>query len=97
MFSGWFGLRKEFCPWLLDVCPMLQEYGNISYKVKDDVQNGGHQGDSSATDASSGNNRESSSNKQTGSHSRSKRHVTISGYDEQPKCMVPIVSIDMPD
>jgi len=28
----WFGLRKEFCPWLLGACPCLQEYGNISYK-----------------------------------------------------------------
>ena len=22
-------MRKEFCPWLLGVCPVLQEYGNI--------------------------------------------------------------------
>jgi len=35
MYVGWFGLRKEFCPWMLDTCPVLQEYGNISYKVHD--------------------------------------------------------------
>jgi len=28
-------VRKEFCPWVLDSCPVLQEYGNISYKVHD--------------------------------------------------------------
>lgn len=31
IFSGWFGIRKDFCPFLLGVCPLLQEYGNISY------------------------------------------------------------------
>lgn len=36
--AGWFGLRKDFCPWLLGICPLLQEYGNISYKVQDSVQ-----------------------------------------------------------
>ena len=39
VYTGWFGLRKEFCPWMLDACPVLQEYGNISYKVHD-VQGG---------------------------------------------------------
>ena len=28
---GWFGLRKDFCTYILDKCPMLQKYGNISY------------------------------------------------------------------
>lgn len=33
--SGWFGLRKDFCQFLVsDACPCLQEYGNISYKVQ---------------------------------------------------------------
>lgn len=30
-FSGWFGLRKDLCQFLLGVCPLLQEYANISY------------------------------------------------------------------
>ncbi|XP_067948518.1 transmembrane protein 185-like [Watersipora subatra] len=31
----WFGLRKDFCQFLIvDACPCLQEYGNISYKVQ---------------------------------------------------------------
>ena len=30
---GWFGIRKDFCQFLLSVCPLLQEYGNISYSL----------------------------------------------------------------
>ncbi|XP_035207072.1 transmembrane protein 185B-like isoform X2 [Stegodyphus dumicola] len=29
----WFGIRKDFCQFLLSVCPLLQEYGNISYSL----------------------------------------------------------------
>ncbi|XP_072040155.1 LOW QUALITY PROTEIN: transmembrane protein 185A-like [Amphiura filiformis] len=29
----WFGIRKDFCTFLLGVCPFLREYGNISYKL----------------------------------------------------------------
>ncbi|KAK7582758.1 hypothetical protein V9T40_014203 [Parthenolecanium corni] len=28
---GWFGLRKDFCQFLLGICPFLQEYANIAY------------------------------------------------------------------
>ncbi|KXJ25882.1 transmembrane protein 185B [Exaiptasia diaphana] len=28
----WFGMRKDFCEFLLGICPCLQEYGNVSYK-----------------------------------------------------------------
>ena len=31
-------MRKDFCPWLLGVCPLLQEYGNVSYKVQESSQ-----------------------------------------------------------
>lgn len=30
--TGWFGLRKDFCSWLLGRCPTLQEYGNVYIK-----------------------------------------------------------------
>lgn len=30
-FTGWFGMRKDFCSFLLGACPLLQEYANISY------------------------------------------------------------------
>uniref|UniRef100_A0A6A7G8K4 Transmembrane protein 185A-like n=2 Tax=Hirondellea gigas TaxID=1518452 RepID=A0A6A7G8K4_9CRUS len=29
----WFGLRKDLCQFLLGVCPLLQEYANISYTL----------------------------------------------------------------
>lgn len=29
---GWFGIRKDFCDYLLGLIPCLQEYGNTSYK-----------------------------------------------------------------
>ncbi|CAL1281143.1 unnamed protein product [Larinioides sclopetarius] len=29
----WFGIRKDFCQFLLSICPLLQEYGNISYSL----------------------------------------------------------------
>ncbi len=32
MFPGWFGMRRDFCVFLLDTCPCLREYGNVSYK-----------------------------------------------------------------
>lgn len=31
LLTGWFGIRKDFCQFLLGVCPVLQEYGNIAY------------------------------------------------------------------
>jgi len=33
----WFGLRKEFCEFLLDLFPLLREYGNVSYKFSDAI------------------------------------------------------------
>lgn len=34
----WFGIRKNFCQFLLNAMPCLQEYGNISYTT--DTTNG---------------------------------------------------------
>lgn len=28
---GWFGIRKDFCTFILGACPLLQEYANIAY------------------------------------------------------------------
>lgn len=33
-YVGWFGIRKDFCHFLLSLCPLLQEYGNISYQPR---------------------------------------------------------------
>jgi uncharacterized membrane protein len=30
--AGWFGMRTDFCAFLLGQCPCLQQYGNVSYK-----------------------------------------------------------------
>lgn len=30
-FLGWFGMRKDFCSFVLGACPLLQEYANIAY------------------------------------------------------------------
>lgn len=32
-FAGWFGIRKDFCQFLLEIFPFLREYGNISYDL----------------------------------------------------------------
>lgn len=95
--SGWFGIRKEFCPWVLDSCPILQEYGNISYKVKDSRSSAhaSQEGDGSPSEAESS--RDAAAHKRTGASARSKRHGTAAGCDDQPKCVMPVVSIDMPD
>lgn len=34
----WFGVRKTFYDFVLDTCPLLQEYGNISYQGGHDEQ-----------------------------------------------------------
>ena len=105
--SGWFGLRKEFCPWVLDTCPVLQEYGNISYKVHDATSTRGPRqamrdldpAVAAPTSDQSAAGREplSSSHKRGHSGSRSKRHGKSSASDELPKFVLPVVSIDMPD
>ena len=33
LYTGWFGIRKDFCTFLLSACPFLKEYGNISYQL----------------------------------------------------------------
>lgn len=81
----WFGIRKDFCPWLLGVCPLLQEYGNISYKVQqNDHQNSSreHPERDPQTEAPS-------------KHSK----YTSGAYEESgtQRTVVPIVSIEMPD
>ncbi|XP_026864517.2 transmembrane protein 185A-like [Electrophorus electricus] len=32
----WFGIRKDFCHFLLELLPFLREYGNISYNLQHD-------------------------------------------------------------
>ena len=79
--AGWFGLRKEFCPWLLGVCPVLQEYGNISYKIQ--------------TDTTRDTERHSTARETAKKTSpRAKKGPTI---EDSSRTVVPVVSIDVPD
>ena len=32
LIIGWFGIRSEFCPFLLNCLPFLTVYGNVSYE-----------------------------------------------------------------
>ena len=32
---GWFGIRRNFVDFVLDKCPVLQEYVNVSYSPED--------------------------------------------------------------
>lgn len=79
----WFGIRKEFCPWILGVFPILQEYGNITYKAQ---RRSGDPDDSSITERT---------NKSKCSTTHTKRRGQL--VDDLPRTVVPIMSIDLPD
>ncbi|CAL8129613.1 unnamed protein product [Orchesella dallaii] len=78
----WFGIRKNFCHFLLDVCPCFQEYCNISYSVQDDEDGGGRDNvDSGGSEFQAS--------------SKSHPAIVVSKINSKP--IVPIVSIEMPD
>ena len=77
LLLGWFGIRKDFCQYLLGICPFLQEYGNISYTI--------HKDNSFSEDS------RPTSNKSEKLPHKKKIH------DEQPKPVVPVISIETPD
>lgn len=80
----WFGIRKEFCPWVLGVFPILQEYGNITYKV---------QGNNHDTDEADRSSEAVQKTRCCSSHLKKHGHLT----DETTRTVVPILSIDLPD
>lgn len=82
LFSGWFGIRKNFSQFLL--CRILQEYGNISYHT-DNGQNVplDAQVPSAPPDEENRNSRRDKKNKKV--------------FNKKNMPVVPIVSIDMPD
>jgi len=82
-FTGWFGIRKNFCHFLLDVCPCFQEYCNISYSVQDDEDGGG------------GRDNIDGAGSEFQSSSKSTHAIVVSKINSKP--VVPIVSIEMPD
>ncbi|XP_078601756.1 transmembrane protein 185A-like [Branchiostoma floridae x Branchiostoma japonicum] len=75
----WFGIRKDFCQFLLEVCPCLREYGNISYKIHHDDDNEESEEETTADP--------------TCRAPRAQPIITSS----PTKCVVPVISIEMPD
>ncbi|KAJ4439266.1 hypothetical protein ANN_07386 [Periplaneta americana] len=78
----WFGIRKDFCHFLLSLCPFLQEYANIAYSLQSDE--GARRGQSATEgvgDAPSLDVKPEKRFKKT----------------ELLKPVVPVISIDMPD
>nr|CAD7263687.1 unnamed protein product [Timema shepardi] len=82
-YIGWFGIRKDFCHFLLSLCPFLQEYANIAYSLQNDdraqersqIAND-HSGNIGTTDS---------------------KPEKIVKKTELLKPVVPVISIDMPD
>ncbi|XP_046382582.1 transmembrane protein 185B [Ischnura elegans] len=81
----WFGIRKDFCQFLLGVCPCLQEYGNIAYNV---------QSNEAARRAAANGSVNSNGQDVPGQVNR-KAEKRVKKADLKP--VVPVLSIDMPD
>ena len=97
---------------MLDTCPVLQEYGNISYKVHDagrgvasarqamrDADAVAMPTTNSADQSGAGRDPSSSSSSNKRGHGgmRSKRHGKTSLSDDVPRFVLPVMSIETPD
>lgn len=89
-FSGWFGIRKDFCHFLLSVFPLLQEYANIAYN--NNVNRG-----SNVVPTEPPVNQEPYRDEEVKTAKESKKGVKNQKKNEAMKPVVPITSIDMPD
>lgn len=87
--SGWFGLRKDFCQFLLGICPFLQEYANIAYNSQINL------GDSRTNNTQPTNTNENQELRNLKNKSKSNKNIQVS--DSVIKSVAPIISIDMPD
>lgn len=89
VFSGWFGIRKDFCQFLLSVFPLLQEYANIAYN--NNVNRGANVVPSEPPiNQEPYRDEEKKKVKEKKSNKNQKKN-------EAMKPVVPITSIDMPD
>ncbi|KAG7169889.1 Transmembrane protein 185B-like [Homarus americanus] len=79
----WFGLRKDLCQFLLGVCPLLQEYANISYSIPH-MEEGQTDG-------------RTSQSTETGVITSEKRDVVASSRRLEHRVVVPAVSLEVPD
>ncbi|CAL1545989.1 unnamed protein product [Lymnaea stagnalis] len=79
----WFGIRKDFCQFLLGVCPCLQEYGNISYSIQSNDHD--PQPRSPAEEHSD--------------HSLPEVKVKLKGKEisDEPRQSIPVLSMESPD
>lgn len=84
LISGWFGIRKDFCQFLLSVFPLLQEYANIAYN--NNVNRGSVPNEPPV-------NQEPYRDEEKKSHRKQKNQKK----NEALKPVVPVTSIDMPD
>ncbi|CAG0913512.1 unnamed protein product [Notodromas monacha] len=78
----WFGIRKDFCQFLLGICPCLQEYGNVSYSLQSPSE--GRRSSRRGRDSMDGN-----TDRSVGNVSRLKK--------PELRAVMPVVHIDMPD
>ncbi|CAL4089835.1 unnamed protein product, partial [Meganyctiphanes norvegica] len=84
----WFGLRKDLCQFVLGVCPLLQEYANISYSIPH------------AEEGRSNRSSEPTSPQQSGETSSSiseKKDVVSSSRRVEHRVISPALSLDVPD
>ncbi|KAJ2951828.1 hypothetical protein O0L34_g13991 [Tuta absoluta] len=86
----WFGIRKDFCQFLLSVFPLLQEYANIAYN-----NNASRGSNTIPTEPPGSANHEpySDERKRSKESKKAKNMKKI----ELMKPVVPLTSIDMPD
>jgi hypothetical protein len=82
---GWFGIRKDFCQFLLGVCPFLQEYGNISYSL--------HSDDTEEEDTAAPPRVADDNTRRVKDKLGSKKMLV----EDQSKVVIPVISIEMPD
>ncbi|XP_071531509.1 transmembrane protein 185A-like isoform X4 [Panulirus ornatus] len=79
----WFGLRKDLCQFLLGVCPLLQEYANISYSIPHVEE--------SQTDG------RSPTSAEAGVVSSEKKDVVATSRRLEHRVVIPALSLDVPD
>ncbi|VVC89526.1 unnamed protein product [Leptidea sinapis] len=88
--GGWFGIRKDFCQFLLSVFPLLQEYANIAYN------NNGNRG-SSGIPTEPPVNQEPYRDEAQRKVKDGKKSLKNQKKNEAMKPVMPLTCIDMPD
>ncbi|XP_018006602.1 transmembrane protein 185A [Hyalella azteca] len=93
----WFGLRKDMCQFLLGVCPLLQEYANISYALpvpQDDEQQQALEEPNPAAETP---NASALTRADTDSRGSKKKKKQLGHGRAKDKEVVPHISLEVPD